>query len=559
MSPSPLVLILGAGINGAALARELALGGVSTCVVDAGDVASGATAYSSRLIHGGLRYLEYGEFDLVRESLAERGRLARLAPHLVKPLRLHVPVANRWRGFSQAWARFRNRESKRPPSRPPVSRGLWLVRMGLWLYDRYAQDPLFPAAHAYRTGAGQGPPVSPARYPWTVSFFDAQVAFPERLTVALLHDARELARATGAQFSVQTHARVVRNGNDVEVQDRLRDNGLLARLRPDAMVNATGAWVDATLAQLDQPAPRLMRGTKGSHVVLTNERLRTALGDDGVYAEADDGRPVFLLPFGPWTLVGTTDEPFEGDPANAVASPAEIEYLLQTVHEILPGVAVSAADVMSHYAGVRPLPDVPAGSTAGITRRHWVEEHVGATPPLFSLIGGKLTTCRSLAEDAAARVRNRLNLPAGPNSRERALPGADVPADAAGLDRELADLATTTGHAVESLRAVWRLCGGLARDFAASPLGRERELLPDSTLPVGFVRWAIEREWARRTEDLVERRLMLLYDRSLSRRCLARVTQLLVEAGAVPAEEAESQATAAANRLLHHYGKRVLP
>lgn len=555
----PTVLILGAGINGAALARELALGGLSVVVVDEADVASGATSYSSRLIHGGLRYLEHGEFDLVRESLAERERLARLAPHLVRPLRLFIPVANRWRGWQRAAVRFLRRERPGRGTLRPVPRGLLLVRYGLWLYNRFARSSLFPRPRSFRSGRDSSPPVDAARFPWLVSFFDAQVRYPERLTVSLLHDARRLATEQGARCDVYTYARVQRTGDRYRVIDLASDRQL-AEIRPDAIVNATGAWVDETLVQLGQRVPRLMRGTKGSHIFLAHPELRAALDAGGIYVEADDGRPVFILPFGDWSLVGTTDDPYEGDPADAVATPSEIEYLVQAVRGVFPQWAIDPSHVALHYAGVRPLPDVPAGSTAAITRRHWVEEHAGAEPPLWSLIGGKLTTSRSLAEQTAASIRQRLELPTAPNSRDRVIPGGeDHPADDSALANTIETLARSSGRSTATLAAIWTLCGSSTREFLASSHAADTTSLADSPLPAGFVRWIIEREWVRRLDDLVERRLMLLYDRTLTRRCLEHLARLLVEAGVCDPRQADEQVAAARKRLADHFGKRVSP
>src|SRR5262245_53690170 len=193
------VLILGAGINGAALARELVLNGVPVWVVDTADIASGATAYSSRLIHGGLRYLEYGEFDLVRESLAERTRLLRLAPQFVRPLRLFIPVRGRWSGL---WAAARRFLHLRPATSGGASgsRGLWLVRTGLWMYDRFARDPLLPERAMYRADDPRAPAVDLETFRWECAYSDAAIQFPERFVVALLQDARLEAARQGIDF-----------------------------------------------------------------------------------------------------------------------------------------------------------------------------------------------------------------------------------------------------------------------------------------------------------------------------------------------------------------------
>ncbi len=215
------VLILGAGINGAALARELALNGVGVVVVDTHDIAYGATAYSSRLIHGGLRYLEYGDFSLVREALGERTRLLRLAPQFVRPLRLFIPVRNRFGGLMSAARRFLGMKDKPHPGKV-MHRGLWTVRFGLWLYDNYARDPTLPKHRSYHAGDVEVVPVDPAKYPWVCAFSDAQVVFPERFTLALFDDARRLAAQRGTEFRLLTYHEATLQGTTVSVRGKLR-------------------------------------------------------------------------------------------------------------------------------------------------------------------------------------------------------------------------------------------------------------------------------------------------------------------------------------------------
>src|SRR5262245_17821215 len=323
MSDRP-VLILGGGINGAAVARELVLNNVPVWLVDTADLAFGATAYSSRLIHGGLRYLEFAEFSLVKESLDERARLLRLAPHLVKPLRLFIPVRNSWGGLGQAAGKFLHLPLK---SKKTVHRGLRVVQVGLWLYDRYAKGGDLPPRSLHRLDEPDTPAVSPeiARRLWAYS--DAQITFPERLVIDLLTDARDLAQQKGLDFRVLTYHRATLRGSAVDISPTSAAYGTSLTLQPAAIVNATGAWVDSALASLPVPSRRLMGGTKGSHFLTFQPRLAELLKGQGVYTEARDGRPVFLLPFEGGTLVGTTDIPFEGDPAIAIATEEDLTYL----------------------------------------------------------------------------------------------------------------------------------------------------------------------------------------------------------------------------------------
>jgi glycerol-3-phosphate dehydrogenase len=198
-----LVLILGAGINGAAVARELALNGVPVMLIDRHDIAFGATSRSSRLIHGGLRYLEHGEFRLVKESLEERSRLRKLAPQFVRPFRLHIPVSQRSGGLWKSAVGFLSRGRFGNNGHSP--RGMWLVRMGLWFYDRFGKDRDFPASEVVPVNGEDVPQVDAKRFRWLCRYTDAQMIYPERFVISMLHDAHQLAQETGTPFEVRTY------------------------------------------------------------------------------------------------------------------------------------------------------------------------------------------------------------------------------------------------------------------------------------------------------------------------------------------------------------------
>ncbi len=557
------VVVLGCGINGAALARELLLSGVRVVVVEADDIASGATAWSTRLVHGGLRYLEYGEVGLVRESLHERDRLVRLAPHLVRPLEFSLPVRTAWGGLAAAAARLVGWESLARRWRPRNGRGSVAVGLGLVLYDALAVGSRWPRHRMVQAGAPGLPAVDPRQFPRGAVYADAQMLFPERFTVELCVDARRVAAEQQTEFRLLTHAAVERRA-DGGLRVRHRDG--THDLEPAALVNATGAWADRTCAQvLPGPAPRLIGGTKGSHLVLDAAPLRAALGERGVYAEADDGRPVFVLPFGPrLVLVGTTDIPFAGDPAAAKADEQEIAYLLAATARLFPTVAPARRAVQQHYCGVRPLPAGDGAVPAAVTRRHMLVRHASAPQPTWSIVGGKLTTCRSLAEQSAREILGALGLPVRATSRERPLPGtlaaadraacmADVAAGlrAAGLDATQADRAAA---------ATVELFGARARDVgrraAETPRGGPA-LLVGTDLPTAAIGFCVREEWAGSLADLVERRLMLAFAPGLAETTLAAVAAELVRLGMLPADAAGAEVARHVGELHDRYGKTV--
>ena len=568
MSGGKTVVLLGAGINGAAITRELLLSGVSVAVVDSGDIACGATAWSTRLVHGGLRYLEYGELGLVRESLVERDRLARLADHLVRPLEFYLPVQRRRGGLAAAAARLVGCESLARRLRGDRGRGAWAVGIGLSLYDLLSTGSRWPSHRMVRAGLPGMPGVDAGRFPFAALYADAQMLFPERFTVELLVDARRIAAEKGCDFQLLSHHAVA-----LLPDGRLRaeplQGGAAVEIVPAAIVNATGAWVDRTLDSLfpGQSRRRLIGGTKGSHLVLHAPALRSSIGDRGVYAEAADGRPVFVLPFGArLVLVGTTDIPFAGDPASARADADEIDYLLGAAARLFPAAAPTHGDVVQHYCGVRPLPNVGAGGgPASVTRRHMLVRqpaNAAARFPAWSVVGGKLTTCRSLAEKAAAELLGVLGIPVQATSRERPLPGAFIGRSREGVEVEATRHAAAAGLA-EARRVAARtvdlfgvrgieVCAAMRSSSGAAPA-----MIAGTDLPLAAVAWCLREEWATTLEDIVERRLMLSFDESLARATLASIAEAVARERGSMAVGTAAEVDALVQRLQDRYGKRV--
>lgn len=374
-------IVIGGGINGAGIARELQAAGYATLLVERDDFGAGTTSRATRLIHGGLRYLEHGEIALVYESLAEREALVREAPHLVRPLRLTIPV---YQG---------------DPRQP------WKVRAGLALYDALSLKKSLPRHRAVPLPAlaREEPAINRRGLRAAYEYSDAQVEFPERLVIEAV---RDFADAGGVALN---HTEVLRPGivspGGTMRALRLRDAcGAERELAARLVINATGPWADALIAGSDaERAQPLLGGTKGSHIVVDWPGAPRR----AIFASARDGRPFFILPWYRYTLIGTTDLRYDGDPGAAEATPDEVRYLVEETRRIVPGAPLEMSQILYSYCGVRPLPYTPQGDEAAITRRHFLVDHakLGGPVGLYSVVGGKLTTYRSLAKVVLAQVR----------------------------------------------------------------------------------------------------------------------------------------------------------
>lgn len=394
------LLVIGGGINGCGIARDAAARGLRVGLVEQADLCHGTSRWSSRLIHGGLRYLEHQEFRLVRESLRERETLLWTAPHLVHPLPLLVPL---YQG---------------------ARRGRWLIRAGLTVYDllslRKSLPPhrLLSSADALRLAPGLKPEgLAGAGY-----YFDAQAVFPERLVV---ENAVAAARSGAEILTRHRVERILVRERRVQGVECLDLRGQRrVRLAAAAVVNAAGPWVDRVLAGLDRDPPDMLGGSKGTHIVLPRFPGAPLFA---CYAEArSDGRPYFIIPWQGLLLVGTTDIRYRGDPDDASADPAEIDYLLAETRALFPAARLGREDILFHYTGVRPLPAGDGEDMGEVSRRHWLRHHGREARGLYSVIGGKLTTYRSLAEEVVDRVCSRLRGARRPcMTRRLPLPGAN--------------------------------------------------------------------------------------------------------------------------------------
>jgi len=479
-------IVIGAGINGCGIARDAALRGLRVLLLDKGDVGGGTTAWSTRLIHGGLRYLEHGELGLVRESLRERETLLRrVAPHLVRTLPLLIPL----------YARRR--------------RGPLTVLAGMIAYDLLSPGSSLPP-HRMLTPAEalrRAPGLEAEGLKGAALFFDAQAEYAERLALENALDAR----ARGAV--VLTYARVERlivergAARGVEFRDLLggsthgAQGGATHAAHAPVILNVAGPWVDEILGGTQ--GERLIGGTKGSHLVVRPFR---GAPDAALYVEAvSDARPFFIIPWDGKYLIGTTDERYAGDLDGVRADEREIEYLVRETNRAIPSACLKRADILYTYSGVRPLPFVADGDESAVTRRHFIRP--SRARGLFSVVGGKLTTYRSLAEGAVDLIFRQLGKAHTPSTTATTpLPGAT--ADFASLREEFKAQSPLPSKSNERLLKVY---GARAPEVLRLALddAELRGPISDETGSVGAeVVFAFRNEMAETLVDCLMRRTM---------------------------------------------------
>jgi glycerol-3-phosphate dehydrogenase len=492
------VAIVGGGINGVAIARECARAGRSTLLVEQHDFAAGATSRSTRLIHGGLRYLEHGEIGLVRESVRERRRLLQQKPHLVRAIQFLLPLG------------------------PQAQRSALEVRFGLWLYRRFAAARSRNGAAREAIAALQRQLDSGER--WRIfNYEDAQCEFPERLV------AEWLVEATDAGAEARNHTLVLEievaagQARGLRVRDRL--TGRESRVEATWIINAGGPWADQVAQSAGLKASTMIGGVRGSHIVLPRF---TGMPDAAIYFEAVDARPVFVIPWNGQVLVGTTEVPDRGDPSRVRPGADEVQYLLDSLRQRFPGAAISGDQIRYAYAGIRPLPFVAHGFPSAITRRHFLHDHqADGVAQMISVIGGKLTTAASLARDCARQIGIEVEEPRG----TALIPEAAV-FDAA-LEQWAQTNAAAAGISPATARAVaaWHGPGRLGIAQLAKSDGRMRQsLCPHTHHIVAEAVNAFACEQAQTLSDVLLRRVPVALNGCWSGECSALAAQRIGEA-----------------------------
>jgi len=524
------VLVVGGGINGAGTFRDLALQDVGVLAVDRVDWGAGASMASSRMAHGGLRYLENGEFRLTAEATRERNRLLRAAGHMIRPLPMAIPFFSHGAGLLTSVKRALGLSASLR------ERGFVMAEIGLLLYDWFGRFDRSMPLHRAMLSRGVRrlfPALHPAVRAASV-YYDAVIDAPERIAVEMIAEGLD---ASPRSMALNHCALVAIQGSDVVLRDEI--SGRCFTLRPKVVVNAAGAWIDLANGALGIDRP-LMGGTKGSHIVIDHPGLFKALSGHGMIFDDGAGRVCIIYPIRDKVLLGATDIPVE-NPDLAHCSEDEEGYLLAAARVIFPKIAFGREHVVFRFCGVRPLPKSDATTPGAVSRDHAIAifEPEGDRPfPILNLVGGKWTTFRAFSAQVCEAVMQRLGSGRRVDTGDRAVGGgqgmeqaqarqalARSLADRHGLSPERSEvLVNRYGAGAQAVAAF--LAEGTDAPLADAPSYSEREILR-----------LVRCEMAASVEDIIFRRTTLAIDGMLSTAMLERISAILCEeTGGDPAD-----------------------
>lgn len=551
------MLVVGGGINGAGLFRDLALQGVDALLVDKSDFCTGASAASSRMIHGGLRYLEFGEFRLVRESLKDRNLLLQNAPHYVFPLPTTIPILSRFSGSGGSVRRFLHLGGSRASNR-----GTLIVKAGLTFYDVFTRKDRLMPRHKFTSRAE-----SLARRPalrqdvvQTATYHDAWISYPERLCLELLLDGQSACSdATALNYVALEGA----SGDTVSLRDKLSGDAI--EVRPKAVVNATGAWIDFTNRSLGYET-QMIGGTKGAHLVLDNRALYDALQGEMIYYETPDGRVAIAMQWLGRVLIGSTDIRVD-NPDDVRVTDEEIDYILESIRGVLPGIDVNRSQILSYFTGVRPMKSsggsAPGGKdTVQVSRDHQcsvIEPTEAVAVPVCSMIGGKWTTFRAFAEQVTDQLLERLGQTRRVETRRAAIGGGkDYPEDEPAKQRWLASLQERTQLPQDRLATLLTRYGTRAEavaEFLAE--GPDAPLCHHDGYSRREIEFIVRHEGVMRPGDLVLRRTAIALLGELTGELLDELVAIVAEVRGWSQEQAQSERSRTVEILADRFGVRI--
>ena len=379
-NPEVDVLIIGGGINGIGTFRDLALQGVNVLLVERGDFCSGSSSASSHMVHGGIRYLENGEFRLVREAVNERNRMIRNLPHYVRPLATTIPIFKWTSGLLNAPLKFLNLLNR------PGERGAIVIKLGLMMYDAYTGSDGTVPKHTFKlrqAALEKYPEINPDIV-CTATYYDAAMPTPERIAIEVMVDGEQ----AGEQAQALNYVEAVGSAEQhIILRDRLTDNEY--SVQPKLVINAAGPWIDFANQALGKKT-RFIGGTKGSHIVVNNPELFAATAGNEIFFENEDGRIVLIYPSVDRVIVGTTDL-YIDDPSQARCTEDEVDYFIEFVGRMFPDVPITREQIVFRYSGVRPLPASDAKTAGQVSRDHENRIIISGDEfafPIFNLIGG---------------------------------------------------------------------------------------------------------------------------------------------------------------------------
>ena len=514
------VVIISAGINGAGLFRDLCEQGVSCLLVEKKDYGAGTSAAPSRLIHGGLKYIETAELGLVAQSTLERNLLLRNAPHYVTPLSTFIPT------FSWTKGVFAALRTLCGSTTAPRSRGALLIKVGLAIYDFYGARKRVMPTHRFlfRRRALALLPILNRNIVALGNYYDAKIAQPERLVWELVKDglaANEQSRALNG-----TELRQVEQG----VLSFRQDNGHVTRVNTNIVINAAGPWIDKVNQSLGVDS-RMIGGTKGSHILLDHAPLIKALDGAMIYFEADDGRICLVFEYLGRALVGSTDNKAD-DPDTVKCEEEEIDYFLQSLSSLMPSLSFTRDQIVYAYSGIRPLPLTDAAIPGLISRDHSApvfEATLGRPFAIISLIGGKWTTFRGFAEEVADDVLKRLHKSRRVSTQDLPIGGGrDFPLSVAERKQWVTQVSERSGLQIERVDQLLERYGSHAQNVALHQgEWQDDQRLPDSNdVSLAEIDWIVKNEQVNHLDDIVMRRTTLAVTGEVTLKDIEAISQV---------------------------------
>lgn len=553
--PHVSVLIVGGGINGIGTFRDLALNGVDALLVERSDFCSGASAASSHMAHGGIRYLENGEFRLVREAVQERNRLIQNAPHLVRPLPTVIPIFKQFSGLLNAPLKFLKMLDR------PSERGSVIIKLGLMMYDAYTsaqggqrvvpKHQFLSRKKSLEKWALLNPEIINAAV-----YYDGAILQPERLGVETLLDAE----AENPKARALNYAGMIGGSEDtIIVRDEI--TGHTYDVKPKLVINAAGPWIDFTNRKLGLSSGYI-GGTKGSHLVIQHDELRKTIGDHEFFFENKDGRIVLIFPLYDRVLIGTSDIPVD-NPDEVRCTDEEIAYFLEMVRRVFPSVELTTDNIVFQFSGVRPLPRSGAKSAGQISRDHSIEVLSGDWTnlrfPVYSLVGGKWTSFRAFSEQVTDKALGYLGLKRQKDTRSLPIGGGrGYPREAAEVRRQIESLSAWTGVGRERLKALFERYGSRAEAVATFMNGGTDQIL--TTLPDYTRRelhFLVQHEKILHLDDFLLRRSMLAMLGRVRREMVEELADLFTNFLGWNPEQRNAEVTRTLSILAEKHGVRL--